>query len=94
MSRIHPIESFAGLAECELVIETITEELESKRDIFEQLDRLCGPNVDPGKQYVDIKLDRARQRYGASRARNRDAFRLSGHQDEFGGNRTRSENFG
>ncbi len=45
MSRIHPVESLAGLAECELVIETITEELESKRDIFEQLDQLCGPNT-------------------------------------------------
>jgi 3-hydroxybutyryl-CoA dehydrogenase len=45
MSRIHPVESLAGLAGCELVIETITEELESKRDIFEQLDQLCGPNT-------------------------------------------------
>jgi 3-hydroxybutyryl-CoA dehydrogenase len=45
MSRIHPVESLAGLPGCELVIETITEELESKRDIFEQLDQLCGPNT-------------------------------------------------
>lgn len=45
MSRIHLIESLAELAECELVIETITEDLESKREIFEQLDRLCEPSA-------------------------------------------------
>ena len=47
MNRIHPVESLAGLAECELVIETITEELESKRDIFEQLDRVMRAECDP-----------------------------------------------
>ncbi|WP_125666133.1 3-hydroxyacyl-CoA dehydrogenase family protein [Paenibacillus baekrokdamisoli] len=45
MSRIHPIESLQELADCELVIETITEDLDRKIAIFEQLDRLCGPDI-------------------------------------------------
>ncbi|MFC5650766.1 3-hydroxyacyl-CoA dehydrogenase family protein [Paenibacillus solisilvae] len=45
MSRLHPVDSLSELAECELVIETITEDLDSKRVIFDQLDQLCGPGV-------------------------------------------------
>ncbi|WP_397376215.1 3-hydroxyacyl-CoA dehydrogenase family protein [Paenibacillus sp. sptzw28] len=45
MNRLHPIERLSGLSECELVIETITEDLDSKRVVFDQLDRLCGPKV-------------------------------------------------
>lgn len=45
MNRIHLTDSLEELAECELVIETITEDLDSKRAIFEQLDRICSPDV-------------------------------------------------
>ncbi|MBB3109328.1 3-hydroxybutyryl-CoA dehydrogenase [Paenibacillus phyllosphaerae] len=45
MNRIHPIEKMGELSGCEIVIETISEDLESKKIVFDQLDRLCGPNV-------------------------------------------------
>ncbi|MFB9329624.1 3-hydroxyacyl-CoA dehydrogenase family protein [Paenibacillus aurantiacus] len=45
LNRIHPIHKLADLSGCELVIETITEDLDSKKIVFDQLDRLCGPNV-------------------------------------------------
>lgn len=37
--------SVEGLAECDLVVEAIIEELTAKRGLFEQLDRVCGPNA-------------------------------------------------
>ncbi|MFD2382799.1 3-hydroxyacyl-CoA dehydrogenase family protein [Paenibacillus xanthanilyticus] len=45
LNRIHPIQKLSDLSGCELVIETITEDLDSKKIVFDQLDRLCGPNV-------------------------------------------------
>ncbi|SFS80586.1 3-hydroxyacyl-CoA dehydrogenase family protein [Paenibacillus sp. BC26] len=45
MNRIHPMAELSDLAECELVIETITEDLDSKLDIFKQLDQICEPQV-------------------------------------------------
>ncbi|MFC0335535.1 3-hydroxyacyl-CoA dehydrogenase family protein [Paenibacillus sepulcri] len=45
LNRIHPTGELAELAGCELIIETITEDLESKKMIFERLDQLCGPEV-------------------------------------------------
>lgn len=45
LSRIRPIESLAEMAECELVIETATEDLEIKKQLFAELDRVCGPDV-------------------------------------------------
>ncbi len=44
-NRIQFGESYDGLTDCELVIETITEDLDSKKAVFEQLDRICGPDV-------------------------------------------------
>ncbi|TFE30044.1 3-hydroxyacyl-CoA dehydrogenase family protein [Cohnella luojiensis] len=38
LNRIHMETSLQHLAECELVIETISEDLESKKDVFSQLD--------------------------------------------------------
>ncbi|MBA3019540.1 3-hydroxyacyl-CoA dehydrogenase NAD-binding domain-containing protein [Propionicimonas sp.] len=35
----------ADLADCELVVEAIYENLDAKRPIFEQLDQLCGPET-------------------------------------------------
>ncbi|HZG55083.1 3-hydroxyacyl-CoA dehydrogenase family protein [Paenibacillus sp.] len=45
LSRIHPIGDLANVSECELVIETISEELEAKKDVFRSLGELCGSNV-------------------------------------------------
>lgn len=45
MNRIEPTTSYDRLAECELVIETITEDLELKKAVFEQIDHICGADV-------------------------------------------------
>ncbi|WP_028610576.1 3-hydroxyacyl-CoA dehydrogenase family protein [Paenibacillus harenae] len=45
MNRIEPTLSYDRLKDCELVIETITEDLESKKTIFAEIDQICGPDV-------------------------------------------------
>ncbi|PWW05505.1 3-hydroxybutyryl-CoA dehydrogenase [Paenibacillus cellulosilyticus] len=45
LNRLHPLERIEELAQCEFVIETVTEDLEAKKEIFEKLDRACGPEV-------------------------------------------------
>ncbi|RCW51064.1 3-hydroxyacyl-CoA dehydrogenase family protein [Paenibacillus prosopidis] len=45
MNRIEPTLSYEELTDCELVIETITEDLDSKKAIFEEIDRICGADV-------------------------------------------------
>lgn len=45
MNRIHPIKSFDELSACDLVIETVTEDLKIKLEVFEQIDRICGSDV-------------------------------------------------
>lgn len=45
LNRIHLSENYDNIAGCELVIETITEDLESKKLVFEQIDRICPPDV-------------------------------------------------
>ncbi|REE94324.1 3-hydroxybutyryl-CoA dehydrogenase [Paenibacillus taihuensis] len=45
MNRLNKAAELSELADCELVIETITEDLDRKRDIFTQLDQICAPDV-------------------------------------------------
>ncbi|GGD68887.1 3-hydroxybutyryl-CoA dehydrogenase [Paenibacillus nasutitermitis] len=45
LNRIHLIHRLEELGDCELIIETITEDLESKKMIFERLDQICKPHV-------------------------------------------------
>ncbi|MFD0711200.1 3-hydroxyacyl-CoA dehydrogenase family protein [Paenibacillus sp. GCM10027626] len=45
MNRIHPVERFSAIPECDIVIETVTENMERKREVFAQLDKLCEPDV-------------------------------------------------
>ncbi|MBW7473398.1 3-hydroxybutyryl-CoA dehydrogenase [Paenibacillus oenotherae] len=45
MNRIHPVKRLSAFSECQLVIETITEDIDSKREIFEQLDRICDSSI-------------------------------------------------
>ncbi|WP_338325836.1 3-hydroxyacyl-CoA dehydrogenase family protein [Paenibacillus luteus] len=45
MNRIESSLGYDKLSDCELVIETITEDLELKKAIFEDIDRICGPEV-------------------------------------------------
>ena len=41
LERLNPTTELADLAECDLVIEAIVEQIEAKRDVFSQLDALC-----------------------------------------------------
>ncbi len=45
LSRIRPVESLEELNDCQIVIETITEDLDMKKQIFTELDKHCGPNI-------------------------------------------------
>ncbi|MEI7024502.1 3-hydroxyacyl-CoA dehydrogenase family protein [Paenibacillus sp. y28] len=44
LSRIHKMDDIHRLSECELVIETITEDLELKEEVFRKLDEVCQPH--------------------------------------------------
>lgn len=45
LSRIHIADTLNDMAECGLVIETVSEDLDLKKQIFAELDRICGPDV-------------------------------------------------
>lgn len=45
LSRIHSAASYEELAACELIIETISEDLEAKKEVFKQLDAICGEST-------------------------------------------------
>jgi len=45
LNRIHPLERLEQLADCDIVIETITEELDAKKEIFERLDQIFDASV-------------------------------------------------
>ena len=42
IARLHAVEAIEALAECELIIEAIVENLEVKRALFRQLEGICG----------------------------------------------------
>jgi 3-hydroxybutyryl-CoA dehydrogenase len=45
LARFSPTTELADLASCDLVIEAVLEELELKREVFAELDRLCRPDA-------------------------------------------------
>jgi len=45
LSRIHSVTDIEQLAQCELIIESINEELEDKKEIFKQLDQITAPST-------------------------------------------------
>ncbi|MRN53339.1 3-hydroxyacyl-CoA dehydrogenase family protein [Paenibacillus monticola] len=45
LSRIEKVTHFAELSSCDMVIETITEDLEAKQKVFNQLDQVCPSHV-------------------------------------------------
>jgi 3-hydroxybutyryl-CoA dehydrogenase len=45
IGRIRKAEGLQGLASCDLVVEAVSEDLDLKRSIFQELDRLCRPGV-------------------------------------------------
>lgn len=45
LSRIHSVTELEQLAQCELIIESINEELDDKKEMFKQLDRVTAPTT-------------------------------------------------
>ncbi|GFN30696.1 3-hydroxyacyl-CoA dehydrogenase family protein [Paenibacillus xylaniclasticus] len=45
LNRIHPLERIEQVADCDIVIETISEDLEAKKEIFERLDQIFDEHV-------------------------------------------------
>lgn len=45
LSRIHAAAGYSELADCELVIETISEDLDAKKEVFKQLDAIVGEDT-------------------------------------------------
>lgn len=45
LSRIHKVEHLAELSACDMVIETISEDLEAKKAVFAELDHVCPSNI-------------------------------------------------
>src|SRR5919202_772759 len=45
MTMVRGVTDLEELAECDLVIESVVEELGVKRDLFAELDRICGPQA-------------------------------------------------
>lgn len=45
LNRIQKVTHFAELSTCDMVIETIIEDLEAKKDVFTQLDQVCPSHV-------------------------------------------------
>lgn len=43
--RLHGVTAFEDLADCDIIIEAITENLDLKRDAFQRLDALCKPET-------------------------------------------------
>lgn len=45
LSKIHKVTDLRKLSECDMIIETINEDLQMKKEVFSKLDRICKPNV-------------------------------------------------
>ncbi|MGN7761830.1 3-hydroxyacyl-CoA dehydrogenase family protein [Paenibacillus sp. 22594] len=45
LSRIEKVSHFAELSSCDMVIETITEDLDAKQKVFNQLDQVCPSHI-------------------------------------------------
>ena len=45
LARVTPTSSLADLADCDLVIESVVEDLAIKKDLFNELDRACKPEA-------------------------------------------------
>jgi 3-hydroxybutyryl-CoA dehydrogenase len=44
-SRVHPVTALDELAACDLVLESIVEDLATKQELFRELDRVCTPSA-------------------------------------------------
>ena len=74
LDRFHTSTSLDDTKGSALVIEAAPEKLELKRDIFKQLDAICGAGDFAGDQYFIVQRHRHRRRDTAPGARARTAF--------------------
>ena len=68
LSKIKRADSIQDMASCELVIETISEDLNAKKHIFFQLNQICSPSYYSSNEYLYIKCNGDCCGYDASRA--------------------------
>ncbi|MFC6093354.1 3-hydroxyacyl-CoA dehydrogenase family protein [Saccharothrix lopnurensis] len=45
LARVTPVVEFSDLADCDLVVEAVAEELSVKKDVFRELDEVCKPGA-------------------------------------------------
>ncbi len=45
LSKIHKAYDIAELSECDMIIEAVTEDIDVKKEVFQELDAVCGPDV-------------------------------------------------
>ncbi|GIP58242.1 3-hydroxyacyl-CoA dehydrogenase NAD-binding domain-containing protein [Paenibacillus sp. FSL W8-0186] len=45
LSKVHKVTHLAELGTCDMVIETISEDLDAKKEVFKQLDHVCPSNI-------------------------------------------------
>ena len=53
LGRVRAVTDLGELADCDLVIESIVEDLAAKKHLFTELDRICRGARDPRDQHVD-----------------------------------------
>ena len=83
-----------AVADCDLVIESIIEDLETKKALFRRLEHVCNAGGDPDDQYLDAVGYRHDGRVQASRPCRRPAFLQSGAGDEAGRDHPRLRDVG
>ena len=66
LGRIHLGTDLSALADADIVIEAIPEQLEAKQELFRQLDDICAPDDDAGHQHLRAVGDRARRGHPAA----------------------------
>ncbi|MBY8854549.1 3-hydroxyacyl-CoA dehydrogenase family protein, partial [Saccharothrix sp. MB29] len=45
LARVAPVVEFVDLADCDLVVEAVAEDLSIKKDVFAALDEVCKPGA-------------------------------------------------
>ena len=82
---------FQALADCDLVIEAVFENMDIKKDVFAQARRHRQAGRDPGHQHFVPGRQRDRERDQAAGGGDRPALLLAGERDAAAGDRARRE---
>ena len=68
LGRVSATDHLGALADCDLVIESVVEDLEVKRLLFDELDSVCQGRGHPGHQHLDPAGHRDGRRHRSPRA--------------------------